>query len=355
MDGNSKALSTQPAGMRDPEGILGDGPTRFTTALDALEDVFYVFDTDQRLVAWNDRFAEVTGYTDEELHGMAPADFVREQDRPAVADYVDRIDERGHGTHAVELRTSDGETIPYEFYSDELTDADGSLLGRVGLGRDVTIRTEYADELERQNERLAEFASVLAHDLRNPLAIARASLDIVAEDREDGPHLRNVREAHERIDRIITDVLELVRYGEPVSETETVDLPAMATDVWSDVERGTSALSVEGEATVRADPSLLRRLLSNLLRNAIEHGGTDVRVWVGPIPGGFFVADDGPGIPSADRDTVFDWQHSTKEEGLGTGLTSVQQVCAVHGWTIEIAESRAGGTRFEVTGVSAPG
>jgi hypothetical protein len=61
--------------------------------------------------------------------------------------------------------------------------------------------------------------------------------------------------------------------------------------------------------------------------------------------------EDGPGIPEADRDTVFDSGYSTAAEGTGVGLAIVQQVVDAHGWTVTVTESEAGGTRFEITGV----
>jgi signal transduction histidine kinase len=92
-------------------------------------------------------------------------------------------------------------------------------------------------------------------------------------------------------------------------------------------------------------------LLENLLGNALRHGGADVTVAVGSLDDGFYVADDGPGIPEADRDAVFDSGYSTAAEGTGVGLAIVQQVVDAHDWSISVTESETGGTRFEITGV----
>lgn len=342
--------------MNDPEGILSAGEGRLRTALDAIGDIFYVFDTSQQLVAWNDALAEVTGYTDTELHGMAPADFIRKQDHEKLDGYLERVGDTGSGAVQVELITKEGETIPYEYYSDVLTDEDGDVIGRVGVGRDVRKRAEYKRALERENERLDEFASTVAHDLRNPLNVAQGHLDFLADAVDDDVYRKHTNAANgalERIERIITDVLELSRTGKVEAEQEIVNLTEMARNVWTRVEHGQAELTIEDQVTIRANRSLLERLLSNLLRNAVEHGGEAIHVRIGTIdaPSGFYVADDGPGIPQSERETVFEWKYSTKSSGFGVGLQSVREVCNAHGWEITVTESSESGARFEVTNV----
>lgn len=70
---------------------------------------------------------------------------------------------------------------------------------------------------------------------------------------------------------------------------------------------------------------------------------------VGSFPGeeGFFIEDDGSGIPPAARREVFDWQHSTKDGGTGIGLRSVKQITEAEGWSVRIADGSLGGARFE--------
>jgi signal transduction histidine kinase len=94
----------------------------------------------------------------------------------------------------------------------------------------------------------------------------------------------------------------------------------------------------------------------------VEHGSTSPRsrafeddgvgVTVGDLPDGFYVADDGPGIPASKRDTVFDVDYSTSDDGTGFGLRIVEQIAEAHGWTVEVTEGREGGARFEITGVT---
>ncbi|MDB2290663.1 sensor histidine kinase, partial [Halorubrum ezzemoulense] len=133
-----------------------------------------------------------------------------------------------------------------------------------------------------------------------------------------------------------------------------VDLVATATDAWetADTRRGTLETAVDG-GDVLADEERLRQLLENLFRNAAEHGGDDATVTVGSLAdgSGFYVADDGPGIPEAEREQVFETGYTTTADGTGFGLNIVGEIVDAHGWEIRVVESEDGGARFEITGV----
>jgi PAS domain S-box-containing protein len=220
-------------------------------------------------------------------------------------------------------------------------------LERIDQRRDIQKRQA---ELQRQNERLDEFASVVSHDLRNPLSVAKGNLEFVREN-TDSDDADRVAEALERMETLIEDLLDLARAGNDIEDTEAVSISEIADDCWSNVDTGGVALHVTTGATVRADRSRLAQLLENLFRNAIEHGGPGVAITVGDLPDGFYVADDGPGIPEADRESVFDAGYSTSDEGTGFGLSIVRKIAEAHGWAVTATESEDGGARFEFTDV----
>jgi PAS domain S-box-containing protein len=217
-------------------------------------------------------------------------------------------------------------------------------------------------ELETQNERLETFAAAVAHDLRNPLGVAQGHLELaMGEERED-PHLQTVAEAHDRMEQLIEELLTLARQGQTVVEPAPVALDAVAENALDNVSSTGVTLRLAEGAAVRllADRSRLCELFENLLDNAVEHavaaGGDDadeaaVEVRVGRLADGFYVADDGPGVPEAERDRVFDTGYTTADDGTGFGLSIVEQICDGHGWDVAVAESAAGGARFEITGV----
>jgi signal transduction histidine kinase len=157
------------------------------------------------------------------------------------------------------------------------------------------------------------------------------------------------------MDALIDDLLSLARDGRRVRDPRPVDLADLVLDCWAFDVADTDAATLDVETTtrVRADRSRLRQLVANLLSNAVEHGsaGDAVHVTVGDHPGGFFVADDGPGVPASERERVFDSGHSTSDDGTGFGLTIVREIATAHGWQVRATEGAAGGARFEVDGV----
>jgi signal transduction histidine kinase len=209
-------------------------------------------------------------------------------------------------------------------------------------------------ELERQNERLEEFASVISHDLRNPLNVAKGRVELAQETGDTG-HLAAAATAHERMSAIIEDVLAMAQQGKVlgVEDLEPVELSDVAERSWETVSTADATLQVETALTVVAHPTRLRQVFENLFRNAVEHGPDDVSIRVGSTPGvdGFFVADDGPGIPASEQDCVLNVGYTTSDEGTGLGLNIVQDIVTAHGWTLSLTESETGGARVEISDV----
>lgn len=244
-----------------------------------------------------------------------------------------------------------GDTRYYEVSSNPFS-TDRARLGRVLTLSDITERKRNREELERQNERLEAFASVVSHDLRNPLNVASGRLEL-AQEQHDSQHLESVADAHDRMETLIEDILTLARQGQPIDDFREVSLKSVAEESWSSVDTAEAELTVTGDLRFRADEERVRQLLENLFRNAVEHGGADVRVTVGPLtdPDGFYVADDGVGIPESDRDSVLESGYTTSAEGTGFGLGIVAEIVDAHGWTIEVTESAHGGAQFEMRNI----
>jgi PAS domain S-box-containing protein len=207
-------------------------------------------------------------------------------------------------------------------------------------------------ELSRQNERLEEFASIVSHDLRNPLSVAQGYAEMFDEDDPSG---QEVQWALERMERLTEELLTLARQGQIVGETESVAIRSAATDAWQAVSVEEVTLAVEDDpGVVEADRERLLELLENLFRNAVEHAhGPDdpVTVTVGTLDGdrqGFYVADDGPGIPDDRKEQVFDQGYTTADDGTGFGLYIVETLADAHGWSVQVVD--AGGERGESSG-----
>ena len=177
-------------------------------------------------------------------------------------------------------------------------------------------------------------------------------------------------QAHDRIEHIISDVLQLTRQGRTVDETEPVSIAETGSAAWESVETAGASLELDvpERATAEADASRLQQVFENLFRNAIEHanaaqgsgvspdtvadGGpadsSTVTVRLGSTAAGFFVEDDGPGIPEDERESVFVEGNTTDEGGTGLGLAIVSMIVDAHGWDIALTESDSGGARFEI-------
>ena len=120
------------------------------SAINALDDVFYVVDTEGVLIEYNDRLSEVTGYGPEELDEMQPWDLFPSDERAPLKHAIsDILDNESNERFEGHLLTSSGETIPYEFSSAPFYDGGGEVAGFVGVGRDITERREREATLTR--------------------------------------------------------------------------------------------------------------------------------------------------------------------------------------------------------------
>ncbi|WP_424019604.1 histidine kinase N-terminal 7TM domain-containing protein [Halorientalis pallida] len=255
----------------------------------------------------------------------------------------------------------------YEIEAFPLNDARDRHVGQTIIVRDVTDRTEREQELERQNERLERFASVVSHDLRNPLSVISGRAEVAREADDVEPHLDSIVESADRMGEIIDDVLALTRDDDLTREP--VAVADLATEAWAHIESDDATLAVTTDETIRADRSQLSQAFENLFRNSIEHGSTgnrpaaddadrsgeDLTVRVGSFTDGdargIFVADDGDGIPTDDHERVLEDGFSTSEDGTGLGLSVVTDIAAGHGWDVRVTDSESGGARIElVTG-----
>lgn len=261
-------------------------------------------------------------------------------------------------TGTVDMRSQSSEEGALRLRAADPPDSDDD----VGLLTLETVEPAAEDSVGVEN-----IATVVSHDLRNPLDVAKAHLR-AARERGKAEHFDRVDDAHDRMERIIEDVLTLARGDGTISPSESVDLGVVAREAWSTVDTSDASLHVSSDLpTVKADHSRLQRLFENLFRNAVEHGSTatpstssredgvedgsgepslDVRVGT-TSDGGFYVADDGVGIPAEDRHRVFEPGYSSSDSGAGLGLTIVERVAEAHGWTVSIPPATDGGARFE--------
>jgi PAS domain S-box-containing protein len=379
---------------------------RYETIVGALGDPVYTTDEEGRYTYVNDAFVELTGHDREEILGEEAPFLLTEASAERALDCIRELlsgDARHQQTYDITVETADGERVSCEDNLALLPLEDGEYRGAAGVVRDVTDRVERERELERQNDRLEEFTSVVSHDLRNPLNVAQGRLDR-ARQAFDSAELDAANDALDRMDELVEDLLTLARQGTVATAPEPVPLVDAVETAWRHVETTGATLAVETDAVVLADRSRLTEFLENLIRNAVEHGPTGdqpaagdavehgstgldpearqgaaehgstsptarqdgvvadrmaddpttgsaaLTVTVGDLADGFYVADDGAGVPDDAADRVFEAGFSTEDEGTGFGLNIVSNIAEAHGWTVDVTESAGGGARFEVTG-----
>ncbi|WP_255150229.1 GAF domain-containing protein [Halorarius halobius] len=339
---------------RDVERQLRRERDRFHHFVDAIENyAIFTMDADGYVTTWNPGAEAIKGYTEAEIRGRHYRTFfpesAREEGRP------EELLERAATTGVVDAEgwrvRADGSRFWADITLAGLYDGDGELRGYAKVTEDLTERREREQRLQRQNERLESFASVVSHDLRNPLNVAQGRIRM-AQEGDDPENLAAAADAVDRALDLIDDLLTLARETDRTGDTEPVDLGDAFGRAFSNVATGPATSEVAADRTVVADRSQLRQLLANLVRNSVEHTDEDVTIRLGALDDGFYVADDGPGVPENRREQVFELGYTTAEEGTGLGLGIVRSIAEAHGWAVDLTDSEAGGARFEFRGVS---
>lgn len=260
---------------------------------------------------------------------------------------------------ATELRlVLDGEWRTFEAKASELRDAAGLVTGRVLVLEDLT-------ELERARKLAAwsEAARRVAHEIKNPLTPIRLAAErIVAKHRQGSPDLGETLE--EGAETIVTSVTrlqamvdEFSRFARmPQPQPRMISLASLAGELlplYAGIRPEVEVrAAVPGDLELYADPDQLRRVLINLLDNAIEatEGAGEV-VIAGHDLGervAIEVRDGGRGIPAEQREKVFLPFYSTKGRGTGLGLAIVLRIVADHNGVIQVADNTPAGTIFRV-------
>jgi len=300
---------------------------------------------------WNPAAESLFGWQAEEVRGER-LPILPEDNYDELLEQHGRIQDGDHITGwETELRCKDGRQIPTRVSAAPIRNTDGDIVGTVSIIADITEQKARQRRLERQNERLDEFASLVSHDLRNPLQVATGHLHLARETDDPATHIADAEAAIERMEALIDDTLSLARQGRDIGETEVTGLSTLADRAWSNVASDGGSLDVLDGPTVDCDPDRVVELLENLFSNALTHGPADdddrVTITVGSLENGFYVADDGVGIPQSRVDRVLESGFTTAEGGTGFGLDIVETIADAHGWHLSVGESESGGARFE--------
>lgn len=338
---------------------------RFRNAVEHAGHGVVITDSTGTIEYVNRAFEETTGYSAAEVLGEDPSILKSgEHDESLYREMWATILDGEIWQGELVNERKDGSRYVIDQTISPLSDS-GNIEGFVAINRDVTQLKKYRQEIEQQNEYLAEYGQTVAHDLRNPLGVLRTELEELrttttasSDDDALAERFENIEETITQMESLIQDFLSMAEQGQLVIDASEVSLETVAEEAWEqvvatdttpwEVDHPDATLTVE-ETRLTADPDRVMQLLVNLFRNALEHGGEGVRVRVGPLDfeSGFYVEDNGPGIPPEKRETVFERGVTTSEDGTGFGLAIVEQIARSHGWSVTVTDGMEGGARFE--------
>ncbi len=270
-------------------------------------------------------------------------------------------------TAIANLVRSDGEVIPLESNSAAIRADDGTIVGAVWTFRDIT-------EKRAEARRKDDYLSMLAHELRNPLAPVLTGAQLLAQTGAS-PEQRKVLDVIERqvthLSRLVDDILELTRFRRgqiqlersPIDVADAVDAAVDAARPLADARRHELVCHIDPECeeiVVEADRERLHQVLTNLMLNAVKYtdpgGHIDVRFLMREGVPTVAVVDDGRGVTPEDLESIFQPFVQTarsldrSEGGLGLGLAVVSEIAERHGWTIGASSEGEGcGSEFYVS------
>ena len=323
----------------------------------ALDQAAIVAVTDQRgmITYVNDKFCDISKYAREELMGQDhrivnsayhPKEFIRELWRTIANGQVWRGEIRN--------RAKDGTFYWVDTTIVPLLDAQGKPRQYLAIRSDITQRKAAEQQLTDQAAlaQLGQLAAVVAHEVRNPLAGVKGSLQVLrsraATDQPDR-HLFDVMIA--RLDTLNAKVDDILRFARPRTPSlESIDVKVVALDAIPSAQAaaGGECVPVVGPVTsaiVQADREMLRAVLLNLVMNACQSGSSEpieVRVGSDETQCWIEVLDRGAGFGDVEPEQLFQAFHTTKKSGTGLGLAIVRRLVTLQGGAVTL-QARGGG------------
>jgi PAS domain S-box-containing protein len=366
---------------REAESGLAEAEARYRALVEQLPAIAYIDPVDRHGTVYISPQTEpILGYTPDEWY--ANPDLWRQIVHPEDRE---RPTPTGTDPYASSYRliAKDGREVWIHDQSRPVYDDAGNLVYWQGLLLDMTdqrrtLELERALELERvEAERLrtedevkTTFLHAVSHDLRTPLAailglaVTLEREDLTLEPREARDLAHRISQNARRLDRMVGDFLDFERLARGVAEPNysSVDVGALLREIVAANELVSDrTLSLEVvPMNVRADVGMLERIVENLLGNTAKHTPATARIWVRmePWDGGveLVVEDDGPGVPDADKERIFEpfRQGSASATGSGVGLALVARFAEMHDGRAWVQDRPGGGASFHVTIASEP-
>jgi len=359
MDQPSLSNYTKGAAQAMADSLKGLDEMRY-----ALDQAAIVATTDHRgiITYVNDKFCQISKYSREELlgqdhriinSGYHPKEFIRDLWQTIAHGRVWRGEIRN--------RAKDGSFYWVDTTIVPFLDGRGKPRQYLAIRNDITARKHAEAQLREQAAltNLGQLAAVVAHEVRNPLAGLRASLQMLG---SRIPELRDrdiVAAMIQRIDGLNEKVEDLLLYARPKPpRPQAVDVGALLRDIAANARVATategSPIAILGGdyVMVHADPDMLRAALLNVTMNACQAAGdgeVDIRVATEGEVCRIAICDRGPGIPPAVRERVFEPFFTTRAGGTGLGLAIVKRLLELQDGGVTLEDRPDGGTVAQIT------
>jgi PAS domain S-box-containing protein len=331
-------------------------------SLRLLEEIRYALDqaaivalTDQRgiITYVNDKFCEISKYSRDELlgqdhriinSGYHSKEFIRGLWRTIAQGKVWRGELRN--------LAKDGSVYWVDTTIVPLLSADRKPRQYLAIRSDITQRKAIEQQLADQAAlaQLGQIAAVVAHEVRNPLAGVKGSLQVLRSRPAMEPGDKQIIEAMIlRLDALNSKVDDILRFARPRSPVlEVLDLRSVLADAAAEATANGACIIrlPDTEALVRADREMLRAIIVNLLMNACQSGSTepiDVSVHQEAEWCRMDIADRGSGFGDTDPERLFQAFHTTKTSGTGLGLAIARRLVTLQGGTIKLVAREGGG------------
>ncbi|UTF52285.1 PAS domain-containing protein [Natronosalvus rutilus] len=319
------------------------------TALNTIEDVFYVIDTAGNLEQWNDALIEVSGYTPEEVQTIDVEDFFIEEHTDRVSESISRAFVDGSDTIEALVQTKSGEQIPYEFRKQRLVKG-YSVMGLVGIGRNISQQKSWEQHLKAVDH-------LLQHQFRNQLNIIRGNVDLLAAQSADADG-QQITAIHESVDKMLSIfnghkniTTQILRKD----NRKQMDIVAIIDELLAEFQEryphAELSLSSPDSVLVIAVP-YIEQALHELIWNALKHNTAEspevtITIDAETTPRKIYLTDNGPLISRHEYafienpETLDSTSHPT---GLGLWAANIAVMSSRGSFTIE--ESTKNGNKI---------
>jgi len=375
LEQNNRELEALAIERNQAEAVLRASEAKYRTLVDTSPDGITLTDLEGKVILCNQQTARMHGYeTPESMYGLNVFDLIAPEDRSLAEQNAQLTLNEGKVTNIeyIMLR-KDGRRYPAELSAALIRGTEGTPATFLGITRDITERMQAIEAEKKLIKMKEEFIASVSHDLRTPLFSLMGYIDLLRNGKVNDPEVQNeflTRAAIDvnRLQDMVNELLDVSRLesNRLVLNREQVDLSTVILDVLQAfreqaIFKRISLISapLNPPLIAEVDPLRMKRVLTNLVENAIKFSNVDEKIMVtGELRNGnvsIQVIDHGCGIPDEDCTLVFDkfYQVSrtlTKNRfGTGLGLYISKQIVEAHGGSLSVESELGKGSTFTIT------